>query len=134
MRAKSILTYFDGTDVAERQMFRAISLSHRMNAHLSVAAIGYEADAADDADRRAAPACGARTRATEDAIRRARDVAARLAATGVRGDSFPFVTTRAGLARQVGSLARYVDLVVSDDTASANPMSEAGVPGGQAVD
>lgn len=115
MPVKSILTYMDGSSGAEDQMAHAIDVARRFDAHLSVAALGFEPELPVETYAVMSD-LPIRAELSERALSEAREIAEkatrRLEVEGLRGDTFPLVATPSGMALRFGRHARYVDLVV----------------------
>lgn len=115
MPIKTILTYRDGSPVSERQIEAAIAAARRFDAHLSIAAVGYEPEMTGDAYGALSGAdvlAELHARSGEQAHDLASTMNARLTTEAIRGDAFPLATTPSGLAVHFGRRARYSDLVV----------------------
>lgn len=115
MPVKSILTYWNGSPSSEKQVAAAIATARHYDAHLSIAAIGYEPELPGDAYS----AYGdlpireeLHDRAQAEADKLVAEATRRLEAEALRGEAYPLVTTPAGLPHRFGDSARYVDLVV----------------------
>lgn len=109
---RSILTFTDGAGGSDHRLSAAAELAARLDAHLSVLAVGFEPDLTyvnglgDGA--MALPPSNAGPEA-EDAARNARDLIAR---KGVRGEAVPVVCPWGRLARELGEATQFADLVV----------------------
>lgn len=114
MSCKTLLTYCDGEDRSDARMAAAIAVARYFDAHLTVLAMGYEADipiyAMGDVVGPAIVEIADQARE----LSAARAVAARAAFAqgGVLGDAEPSVCSYGQLAGRVGRHARFCDLAV----------------------
>lgn len=114
MSYKSILTYCDTEPASEVQVSAAIEVTRSFDAHLTIAAVGYEPDIPPNAfasgsgfelaelfERSRAQAAELTGKASEMLTRQA-----------LKGDAVPLVSTYGALGMNFGDLARFADLVV----------------------
>ncbi|MDD9732358.1 universal stress protein [Mameliella sp. AT18] len=115
MPVKSILTYLDGSSSGEEQFGHAIEAARKFDAHLRVAALGFEPELPVETYAVMSD-LPIRAELSDRALSEAREIAdkatRRLEIEGVRGDAFPLVATPSGMALRFGRQARYIDLVV----------------------
>jgi nucleotide-binding universal stress UspA family protein len=114
MSCKTVMTYCDGGDRAPLRLENAITVARMFDAHLTALGVGYEADmpvyAMGDVVGPAIVEISERAR--ELARDRGAEAAARIANSGVLGDTAPLVCAYAALAVRLGRRARFADVVV----------------------
>ena len=114
MSYKSLLTYADSGAASERRLATSIELARQFDAHLTIAAFGYDPDIPPYAFDEGAGAELAeiyqqsRKRAGELAT----EAGALITREGIKGEALPLTSTYSGLPRTFGALARFSDLVV----------------------